>query len=104
MIVSDTVFYKIKFINRITEIDGTADGSVFIVYQIILSGTVLGPLDEFGYGEILYSVISEAVTRTGDGSYPTEKSLLKKLKERGTALEFAINVLSDKALENNANP
>ena len=71
---------------------------------IILSGTVLGPLDEFGYGEILYSVISEAVTRTGDGSYPTEKSLLKKLKERGTALEFAINVLSDKAVENNANP
>ena len=29
---------------------------------------------------------------------------LKKLKERGNALEFAINVLSDKALENNANP
>ena len=71
---------------------------------IILSGTVLGPLDEFGYGEILYSVVSEAVTRTGDGSYPTEKSILKKLKERGNALEFAINVLSDKALENNANP
>ena len=41
MIVSDTVFYKIKFINRITEIDGTADGSVFIVYQIILAGTVV---------------------------------------------------------------
>ncbi|MBQ7171573.1 MAG: hypothetical protein IJR89_04785 [Clostridia bacterium] len=70
--------------------------------SLILSGTVLGPLDEFGYGEILYSVVSDAVTKT-DGAYPTETSLLKNLRKRGTALEFAINVLSEKAAENNAN-
>lgn len=69
--------------------------------SVILSGTVLGPLDEFGYGEILYSVISDAVTKT-DGAYPDGTSLLKNLRKRGTALEFAINVLSEKAAENNA--